>query len=63
MKMLGMPNSSCQPPPHHRVGDDKVDVEMQATVDHTDGSGDCNGLITVTFGGVVQSRFVIRVER
>jgi hypothetical protein len=45
------------------VGDDKVDVEMQATVDHTDGSGDCNGLITVTFGGVVQSRFVIRVER
>ena len=45
------------------MGDDKVDIEMQATVDCTDGSGDSNGLITVTFGGAPQSRFVIRVER
>ena len=36
---------------------------MQATVDYTDGSGDSNGLITFTFGGALQSRFVIRVER
>lgn len=36
---------------------------MQATVDYTDGSGVFNGLIAFTFGGALQSRLVIRVER
>ena len=45
------------------MGDEKVDVEMQATVDYTDGSGDFNGERMDAIGGAVPSRFVIRVER
>ena len=42
------------------MGDEKVDVEMQATVDYTAGSGEINGFITFTFddGSVIGVRMV-----